>query len=202
MVICVGKLGGGVEGGAPISAVFRLAWRLSGAGQNSYGSFELSAKTNVCISWAEPLLRDASRVPMRGAEQRRNAGGSRLALFEPQASLASRPAFRVAQGTPKGRRPWGRLLFGYFFLAKQEKVRSPARRKTALDKPPLIHQRKNPTTYTPATRLAGNFAANRLPTPGVLLISSCAWCRLSECLTIARPSPVPPASRERPRSTR
>jgi hypothetical protein len=37
--------------------------------------------------------------PLEGAEQRRNAGGSRLALSEPQASLASRPAFRVAQGT-------------------------------------------------------------------------------------------------------
>ena len=52
--------------------------------------------------------------PLRGAEQRRGAGGSRLALSEPQASLASRalsdaqhreevllgcPAFRVAQGT-------------------------------------------------------------------------------------------------------
>ena len=38
--------------------------------------------------------------PLRGAEQRRNAGSSRLALSEPQASLASRPAFRVAQGIP------------------------------------------------------------------------------------------------------
>ena len=37
--------------------------------------------------------------PLRGAEQRRNAGGCRLALFEPKASLASHPAFRVAQGT-------------------------------------------------------------------------------------------------------
>jgi len=43
--------------------------------------------------------RDVSPGPLRGAEQRRNAGGSRLALSEPQASLASRPAFRVAQGT-------------------------------------------------------------------------------------------------------
>jgi len=41
--------------------------------------------------------------PLRRAEQRRNAGGCRLALSEPQASLASRPAFRVAQGT--GQRP-------------------------------------------------------------------------------------------------
>ena len=37
--------------------------------------------------------------PLRGAEQRRGAGGSRLALSEPQASFASRPAHRVAQGT-------------------------------------------------------------------------------------------------------
>jgi len=43
--------------------------------------------------------------PLRGAEQRRNAGGSRLALSEPQASLASRPAFRVAQGTRQRRAP-------------------------------------------------------------------------------------------------
>jgi len=40
--------------------------------------------------------------PLEGAEQRRSAGGRRLALFEPQASLASRPVFRVAQGTPVG----------------------------------------------------------------------------------------------------
>ncbi len=42
---------------------------------------------------------------------------------------ANRPAHRVAQGTPKGRRPRGRLFFGYFLLAKQKKVRPPARRK-------------------------------------------------------------------------
>ena len=41
--------------------------------------------------------------PLKGAEQRRNAGGFWLALSEPQASLASHPAFRVAQGT--GRSP-------------------------------------------------------------------------------------------------
>jgi hypothetical protein len=37
--------------------------------------------------------------PLRGAEQRRVVGGLRLALSEPQASLASRPTTRVAQGT-------------------------------------------------------------------------------------------------------
>ncbi len=52
-----------------------------------------------CFSKAEPLFRDAFRVPLRGAEQRRLAGGFGLRLSEPQASLASRPASRVAQGT-------------------------------------------------------------------------------------------------------
>jgi hypothetical protein len=45
------------------------------------------------------LITDGFQGLLKGAEQRRNAGGSRLALFEPQASLASHPAFRVAQGT-------------------------------------------------------------------------------------------------------
>ena len=42
---------------------------------------------------------DAFPGPLKGAEQRRNAGRFWLALSEPQASLASHPAFRVAQGT-------------------------------------------------------------------------------------------------------
>jgi len=42
---------------------------------------------------------DALPGPLKGAEQRRGVGGFRLALSEPQASLASRPAHRVAQGT-------------------------------------------------------------------------------------------------------
>jgi hypothetical protein len=67
-------------------------------------------------------------APLRGAEQRRGAGGSRLALSEPQASLASRPARRAAQGScfaaTSAKQPAhrGRLLLGYFFLAKQEEV--------------------------------------------------------------------------------
>ena len=67
---------------------------------------------------------DAFPGPLRGAEQRRRAGGSRLALSEPQASLASRPACRVAQGTGRSQAPTqGRLFFAYFLLAKQKKVR-------------------------------------------------------------------------------
>src|SRR5919198_1257500 len=51
-------------------------------------------------------------------------------------------------------------------------------------------------------RLAGKRALKRLPEPGVLSISRCAWWRASACLTMARPGPVPPVSRERLRSTR
>jgi len=41
--------------------------------------------------------------PLRGAEQRRNAGGSRRGLSEGRRpEFRSRPAFRVAQGTPEG----------------------------------------------------------------------------------------------------
>jgi hypothetical protein len=40
---------------------------------------------------ARQLRRDAFRPPLRGAEQRRRAGGSRLALSEPQASSGKPP---------------------------------------------------------------------------------------------------------------
>ena len=77
---------------------------------------------------------------MRVAEQRRNDRGSPRGLFEGEPNFnlllqcAIEPefrsglSFRVAQGTPKGRRTWGRLFFGYFLLAKQKKV--PCRRAT------------------------------------------------------------------------
>jgi len=72
---------------------------------------------------------DAFRVPLGGAEQRRLAGGFGLRLSEPQASLASRPASRVAQGT--GQRPaptrGSPSSLATFFLAKQEES-TPARK--------------------------------------------------------------------------
>jgi len=47
--------------------------------------------------------RDALPGPLRGAEQRRNAGGRRRGLSEGRSpEFRSRPAFRVAQGTPAG----------------------------------------------------------------------------------------------------
>ena len=51
-------------------------------------------------------------------------------------------------------------------------------------------------------RCTGKRTAKRLPRPSSEYISRVAWWRASTCLTIAKPSPVPPVSRERPRSTR
>ncbi|MBS1160931.1 MAG: hypothetical protein H6R15_3350, partial [Proteobacteria bacterium] len=74
------------------------------------------------------LNRDAFPGPLRGAEQRRLAGGFRLALSEPQASLASRPDCRVAQGTrAAGTDPGSPSSLATFFLAKQEES-TPARK--------------------------------------------------------------------------
>ena len=76
-----------------------------------------------CHLWRS--IRPALWVPLRRAEQRRLVGGRRRALSEGRSpELRSRPASRVAQGTPaqQGRETGGRLLFGDFFLATQEKV--------------------------------------------------------------------------------
>ncbi len=74
------------------------------------------------------LSRDAFRAPLRGAEQRRNAGGFRLALFEPQASLASRPAFRVAQGTGRSPAPTQGSPFLWLLSFGEAKESTPARK--------------------------------------------------------------------------
>ena len=53
-----------------------------------------------------------------------------------------------------------------------------------------------------ATRSGPKTQANVLPTPTSLSIVSCAWCSCRTCLTIDRPRPVPPVSRERLVETR
>ncbi len=75
------------------------------------------------------LSPDAFPGPLRGAEQRRNAGGSRLALSEPQASLASRPAFRVAQGTGRSPAPTqGSPFLCLLSFGEAKESETPARR--------------------------------------------------------------------------
>jgi hypothetical protein len=84
--------------------------------------------------------------PLGGAEQRRAFGGSRLALSEPQASLASRPNTRVAQGTREGGAdPGSPSSLATFFLARQEES-TPARqaRNPAVQQCTPAGQRRNP----------------------------------------------------------
>jgi len=66
--------------------------------------------------------------PLRGAEQHRSAGGSRLALSEPQASLASRAAFRVAQGIRRSRTPTQGSPFLWLLSFGEAKESTPARK--------------------------------------------------------------------------
>ena len=59
-------------------------------------------------------------------------------------------------------------------------------------------------SYLAASRsiATGSQTENVEPLPSSLSISSTPRCRLTMCLTIASPSPVPPALRDRPLSTR
>jgi len=63
--------------------------------------------------------------PLRGAEQRRVAGGLRLAMSEPQASSGKPPGYPSSAGNRRSRhRPRVAFFFGYFLLGE-------ARRKYA-----------------------------------------------------------------------
>jgi hypothetical protein len=77
--------------------------------------------------------RIVSPGPLRGAEQRRSAGGCRLALSEPQASFANRPAFRVAQGTGvAGTDPGVAFsLATFFWRSKRKYARASSAENTA-----------------------------------------------------------------------
>ena len=65
-----------------------------------------------------------SKLPLKRAEQRRGAGGSRARLFEglQGPSLRARPAHRAAQGTPgkAGGERLGAHSFGYFACANKK----------------------------------------------------------------------------------
>ncbi len=126
------------EGPRPFSVARRSTWGPGKASRND-GSAQEEKKKSL-IFYGRPLETaqnhshrfggDAFRVPLRGAEQRRLAGGFRRALFEGRSpELRSRPASRVAQGT--GQRPaptrGSPSSLATFFLAKQEES-TPARK--------------------------------------------------------------------------
>ena len=65
-----------------------------------HGQPEKTPKTEISHSGTQAQTRIVPPGPLRGAEQRRKAGGSRRGLSEGRSpEFRSRPAFRVAQGT-------------------------------------------------------------------------------------------------------
>ncbi|MEN9481135.1 MAG: hypothetical protein RLZZ298_2530, partial [Pseudomonadota bacterium] len=113
----------------PLSAAFSVARRSTrgpkggmaepiSARMDCYGQPGKNPK-NPSQSWPRTPL-----GPLGGAEQRRNAGGLRFAMFEPQASSGKPPGVSSSARNRRSRhRPRGRLFFAYFLLAKQKKVR-------------------------------------------------------------------------------
>jgi hypothetical protein len=108
-----GGCGTRAYGPQTVLALYPPAAALLGAAHGGLKSVAARTTEDVFYSCAGPgkkanhpfftLNADAISGPLGGAEQRRRAGGCRFALSEPQASLANRPARRVAQGI--GRSP-------------------------------------------------------------------------------------------------
>eukprot|EP01037_Dinobryon_pediforme_P003468 gene3468-3513_t len=92
---------------------------------------------------------------------------------------------------------WGAGLAGGYWLAYGGI--GPCHRTAVRRHALASHQ---PGKEKPRKRLAGKVTENTEPLPSVLAMSSVAPWRCSTCLTMARPRPVPPVSRERLRSTR
>ena len=107
--------------------------------------------------------RTVSPGPLRGAEQRRGAGGLRLALSEPQASLASRPAHRVAQGTGvAGTDPGVAFsLATFFWRSKRKYARASSAENTAKRSQKTPHPHPGP----PLDGEGENHSLSRRPCP-------------------------------------
>jgi hypothetical protein len=97
------------------------------------------------------LSPDGFPGPLGGAEQRRVVGGSRLALSEPKASLASRPTTRVAQGTRRSRAPTqGWPSFWLLFLGQTRKSTPADKAEQSASESTPARQARNTTPTKPA----------------------------------------------------
>ena len=80
--------------------------------------------------------------PLGGAEQRRGVGGLRLALFEPKASLASRPTSRVAQGTGAAGTDPGSPFLCLLSFGEAKESKTPRKGGTPCQKMPLSKEQQ------------------------------------------------------------
>ena len=85
-----------------------------------------SAPSSVCkVSAANEHTRASWAI---GRAEQRSAARIRLGACLSEASLRPIPGGASSAGHPAGARPWARLFFGYFLLAKQKKVARPTGR--------------------------------------------------------------------------
>ena len=128
-----GKPPGAGTGGATMGAGANLIFAL----------FLPSTATGNSFGMADEPRRFLA--PLRGAEQRRVVGGLRLALFEPKASLASRPTTRVAEGTgAAGTDPGVAFSLATFFWRSKRKYARPQGGTPSQSKPRSQKQRNQP----------------------------------------------------------
>ena len=108
------------KGGTPFQS--KLQASIPAPKTAPHGQPEKTAKIEI-----QSLATDASPGPLRGAEQRRNAGGLRQGLSEGRSpEFRSRPAFRVAQGTgAAGTDPGGAFSLATFFWRSKRKYARP-----------------------------------------------------------------------------
>ena len=93
---------------------------------DSHGQPEKTAKIEISHPGTQAQIRIVSPGPLRGAEQRRKAGGLRRGLFEGRSpEFRSRPAFRVAQGTGAAGTDPGSPSFCLLFLGEARKSETP-----------------------------------------------------------------------------
>ncbi len=91
-------------------------------------------------------------APLRGAEQRRRAGGSRLALFEPQASSGKPPGLPSSAGNPEGAPTQGSPFLCLLSFGEAKESGTPSRRKPLSLQPKIPATRRHPTSDCPPTK--------------------------------------------------
>ena len=107
----------------PFSAARRFRWGPQKASQLWGSAADLAKLQLERLSFSES---DALPLPSASSSSAGGAGVVGLHCLSRRRVHASRPPRQVAQRTRQRRATKrARLLFGYFFLAKQEKVRSP-----------------------------------------------------------------------------
>jgi hypothetical protein len=117
--------------------------------KDSHGQPGKTSINEICHSGTQAKTRVVSPGPLRGAEQRRNAGGLRRGLFEGRSpEFRSRPVFRVAQGTGAAGTDPGSPSFCLLFLGEARKSETPRKGGTPCQSKPQNGYSRTPKENT------------------------------------------------------